>query len=660
MDAVTEAMQREVALDCYQGTPLERVWCYIEGAQRELVEKSGLDSDSVSIDDAFKSYIWPFIVQMKNMVFFQDQAVIYSASETEESADKGFPKLTLAQVQQKYPGLSMRGTEAAINIELFGRVQGNRRVLASEKAFSALQMLARTRAAGMTQIDLKNALNVDARSMFHFIKILDLEGLVSKVAAFTKNGHTNLIFLRRFAKPESEEAAMASGANNEPDQTTAMSKLEFLSSMVRKSLRKKISDLLQQAETGVMVESDVMDAVKLDWCNLRERKYFHRVTRDLWENGCIEVLRLQVKDPEGPGLATSGAALLGDEEAQAQVEEDEEEEVNDNNNDGVDDGDDDDDADDNDRVKGAAEPEEASVKQEQMDIDDAAKAGGSAVVKQERSSRSEPALEKRKRKQQQKTERIKRRRMELKRQRDCLRDGYSFRRCLRFVKPYVQKRKVRDRVGIPMQNPSAADGARAKGDASNGISVDVEGDDVEAEAEDDVEAEVENEAIYDDDSDDNADLVDVEALKEKDDVRHLLSRDEVRIGLSSVMPLETQMFRLIALSGRNGTVAKALQFILRENSNKLITRVLMRLEKTPYVDARNMLPGVLMDPIEDADKKEYIISAVEEFVGREHRKRYFANPRAQAAIAALTAKRAAVLDSGADAAEDTEVIVNRA
>ncbi|KAJ2599454.1 hypothetical protein H4R99_003712 [Coemansia sp. RSA 1722] len=628
MDAITETLRREVTLDCYQGTSLERAWEYVAMAQRELAETNKLGSDTVNISESFKCYIWPFI----------------------QTTDNNFAHLTLNQVEQKYPELKMRGTEAAINTELFGRVQGNRKILASEKAFLALQLLARARAEGVTQVDLKTALDVDARSMFHYIKVLDIEGLVTKVAAFTNNGHTNLIFLRRFAKTDTEESAQNSDNNKEPDQ--AMDRVEFLSSMIRKGLRKKISDILQQSETGVMVESDVMDVVKLDWCNLRERKYFHRVTRELWENGCIEVVMLQVKDSEGPRATATSAVVLSDDEAEAdqsQTQDQDQDQDQDREGSGDEDGGDkgdvinEDDEIDN-ESKESADPEVAAIKQEQASMEDAVKAGDDPTVKQERKSRPELLMEKKKRKRQQVLEKSKRRRMEQKRMRECLREGYSFRRCLRFIKPYVQKLKVRDRLGIPTQSQSTADKVRSRVDG-----------DIDADADAEAEEEEEDDG---DDSDANADSVDFEAVKEKEDVRYLLSKDEVHIGLSTVMPLETQIFRLIALSGRNGTVAKALQFILRENSHKLITRILMRLEKTPYVDAHNMLPGVVMNPIADADKKEYIVTSVDEFVGREHRKRFFANPRAQAAIAALTAKHAVI--PLADDAQDTSAIVDRA
>ncbi|KAJ2888687.1 hypothetical protein FB639_000463, partial [Coemansia asiatica] len=675
MDVITETLRREVALDCYQGTPLERVWAYVEMAQRELAEKNGLGADSVNVDDSFKSYIWPFILQMKSMVFFQDETVIYSASEMQQTTDKNFPQLTLTQAQQKYPRLSMRGTEAAINTELFGRVQGNRRILASEKAFLTLQLLARARAEGMTQVDLKNTLNVDARSMFHFIKILDLEGLVSKMAAFTNNGHTNLVLLRRFAQKEpEEEPAQGSVTNNDPDQqNTAIDKFEFLTSMVRKGLRKRISDILQQAETGVMVESDVIDAVKLDWCNLRERKYFHRVTRDLWESGCIEVLRLQVKDPEGPSSATtaSSAVVLSNEETNQDQAQDHEE-----NEDGDRSGDDEEIEEGADADAEADEEEDNGNGDNDNENKDTAESVEKTMVKKEKMSSSESILEKKKRKREQTMEKNKRRKRELKRIRDRLREGYSFRRCLRFIKPYVPKRKERGRLGIPMQEQSAANQNHSRADndeACHNTTVidadldaedDIDGDgdvdvDDDIDGDGDVDVDVEDDAIYDEDSDANVDSVDVEAIKEKEDVRYLLSKDEVHIGLSNIMPLETQIFRLIALSGRSGTVTKALQFILRENSHKLIARVLARLEKTPFVDAQSMLPGVLMDPIVNADK-EYLITSVEEFVGREHRRRYFANPRAQAAIAALTSKHDVAPDSSVGAIEDTVAIVDRA
>ncbi|KAJ1739387.1 hypothetical protein LPJ58_007089, partial [Coemansia sp. RSA 1591] len=104
------------------------------------------------------------------------------------------------------------------------------------------------------------------------------------------------------------------------------------------------------------------------------------------------------------------------------------------------------------------------------------------------------------------------------------RPGYSYRRCARFIKPYANKRKVRSSVGIPLQ---AKDRAAAMHDASGSD------DDANMSSSDD-------------------EAVDIDAIKEKDDISNMLAKPQVLLGKLALLPIDVQIVRMIALSGTYG------------------------------------------------------------------------------------------------------------
>ncbi|KAJ1898122.1 hypothetical protein LPJ66_002949 [Kickxella alabastrina] len=553
MDDIAETLRREITLDGYRGTKLGRLWVYVEQAQRQLLEKNSLDSSSVEVDDAMKSYLWPQIIRLKNMVFFEDKVVIYDSVDLGNSANTMLPTLTLAQVEQQYPQLTVRGSSGAINKELFGREEGSRKVLASEKAFEIMQLLAQSRNMGVTQFKLGKDVNVEPKSVFHYVKILDAEGLIVKLATYQNGTHTNLVMLRRFSNDLSDTKAVLNFIKDSGEGEQALGAVD---SLVRYGLRQKISDALEKSEGGVMVETDLIDALQLDLWNLSQRKYFHRVVRNLIDGGVLERVRVQVKD-----IVPSGGRPL--REAVDSEEPD------------------------------SAEEESASgAKEKQLKRKmGKARAGQTKRLRTNKPRPKGPGH----------------------------REGHSYRRCLRLLTPYVSNQVRRDKMGIPRR---ARDG---QDDAVPEVDEDEDEDDVDVDADDD-----------DDDGGANG-IPDIEAIKEKEDLRYLLSKDEVQIGLLATLPLDAQVFRLIALSGAHGTVINAMLFLLGQVSYKMIVRVLGRLEKTPVHNSNRMLPGMIMDAVDASENEsEFLVTSVNEFLGREKRKRYYANPLAWAAIASLT------------------------
>ncbi|KAJ2745117.1 hypothetical protein GGI20_002415 [Coemansia sp. BCRC 34301] len=565
MDDLLQTVKLEVTLDCMEGSSLSKVWSYVELAQRRLLQRNGLDPESASVDVSIKRYLWPHILTLSGMTFVNEGSVIYDPAATIDSgAPSDFSLLSADEVESRFPDLVVRASPSAIYKEIFGREEGNERLLKSTYAFKLIQELSRSREKGVTQIKLSRTFSLDPRSTFHFIKIIDREGLIAKYSTYECGNTTNLWVLRRFVADRQDAAGNASGLvgrTNVPAPDPSNSGESLTAFFVSNEMRKQVSDILEAPGAGYMIDTDLMDLLKLDIWSTRHRKYFQRVIRYLTDNGYVEQVELQIPDAAALPVAPPGV--------------------------------------------------------EPMDVDTAEAPESTNSEKAKKARREIQLL----RTQKERAER-------------GLREGHSFRRCLRSIKPYVAKTKTRTRFGVPLvqsaeERPARAADAVQDDDGGGGLSD-------AAMAESDV---ADNEDGVDSSSDD--DELDVEALKEKDDLRYMLSKHSVQVGSLAMLPPEAQVLRLIALSGSHGIVARAIQHLLKWTSNKPISRCLNRLEQTPVFLSDGSWPGVYTpEELKQENIKhlgEMLVEAVEEFMGREHRKRYFVNTRATMATASLTA-----------------------
>ncbi|ORX71543.1 hypothetical protein DL89DRAFT_266545 [Linderina pennispora] len=490
MDVILETVKREITLDCTRGSSLDRVWSF-------MAEDSGVPADNMV-------YLWPYISSLDGLTFINGQSEhIFDPADDEKR--KEFQALTFAQVASH---------DAEINRELLGRPEGVPRVMNSPKSFKVLEL-----------ITVSTELGLDPRSSFHFIKVLEAEGM--------EGLNTNLIILRRNLPAPKKESktrnhiTIVDGVpvkKKLPNPGYERAPEEMVSNLVRFKLRNRISDILEQSESGSM-------AVGLDFYDRRHRKYFHRRVR-MRE---IKNAEYEIPDEHLPRIPTTDG---GKEDIDAEMKE------------------------------------RARIK--------AAKA----------------------------------KRMTLIRQKKARRMGLELRRCVRFIKP----------VGVPLKR-------RREHDRAGSTAVPADGHTSQDEDENDDEDEDEDAALANDDDDDDDEMAGIEAVKEHADIKHLLSMPQVRMGMLSGMSLESQVFRL-------GTVAKAVQFILREHNYKTLVRVFDRLVKSPIVLGDGSLPGTYAvagsaNAPTQIPKTEMLITSVDEFLGREHRKRYFANPAATSLISQL-------------------------
>ncbi|KAI9505820.1 hypothetical protein BX070DRAFT_244274, partial [Coemansia spiralis] len=312
MDNIIHTLKREIALDGEQGTSLDRIWHYVKVAHQETLKRNSIDSDAISIESDFKEYLWPYILRTDGLLFVANGKTLYdtSASSVTKATSLGsanrFANLPISEVEAKHPDMIVKGSTAVINRELYGREDGNKKIQSSDKAQGIYELVARSRSNGATQSALAKNLSIDSRSMYHFIKVIASQGLIVKFMTHDGESNTNLILLRRFSdfvdtenrnfrslddnsQPNgAEEQAGDTGGNITNAANEAGLRQAAISKIIRAGLRQKISDVMKNLQATYIVELDLVEEVGIDFWNKFQRKYFHRVARDMCQEGYIE------------------------------------------------------------------------------------------------------------------------------------------------------------------------------------------------------------------------------------------------------------------------------------------------------------------------------------------------------------------------------------
>ncbi|KAJ1907268.1 hypothetical protein LPJ81_000859, partial [Coemansia sp. IMI 209127] len=592
MDTIIRTLKREVALDGVQGATLEGLWDYVKVARQETMEQLNLDCSDVLVDQPLKEYLWPIILRTSGLIFKINDTVVYdvSAASVTSNAQTGFArfsKLSLSQVESKYPGLIVRGTTAVINKELYNSEQGNRRVAVSSGTEKIMHGIARAKQKGVTQRDLAKNLSIDNRSMFCYVRNLESEGLITKLPIYQDGCNTNLLMLRRYqgiytsaeTANVTQHTVPASGnmgqADNEGEGTPAprdgSQRVDVIASMAHSRLRKRLCDYMQNLEASFIVDVDLMDAMDINISDRSQRKFFQRNVSRLCEDGYIECVRVLFPDPDAKKPTSPSESKDGQKEA---ANEDPGS-IN--------------------QVPPAAEDLQNPAEDNSVDLaleHSMFPLENKWHVKEDRSTPK----------------------------------GYVYRRCYRFLKPYVRKDRVVAGVGIPLQQTSRDNRQIGENEPL-------------AVADDDEAGDSDEISEFNSSSDDEAPQVD--DVKERDEIKYLLTKPQARFGELACLSLDAQLFRLIALSGSHGTVTRALWVLVSSVGLKVIIRAVTRLENTLVFRPDGSIPGVCTTATQRGQNKrhlgEKLVTTVDEFIGREHRKRFFANPIAQPLIALLTA-----------------------
>ncbi|KAI8904527.1 hypothetical protein DFJ77DRAFT_480527, partial [Powellomyces hirtus] len=193
MDDILKLVVDELALEGSEGCSIEALWALLEGRlaltrTKEDDDSFGDDEDGATaematmMDEHMKGYLWPFIVMLKDVEFFvqtgapkkpkqkagkqKAQALPIEAIPKNELREK-----KLAQVMEEY-GTSLhiaacKEARHAAVLSLYDLSWNLKDVM-----FSVLEKIGQSRAKGISQFKLAKILEVDPRSIFHYIKVL--------------------------------------------------------------------------------------------------------------------------------------------------------------------------------------------------------------------------------------------------------------------------------------------------------------------------------------------------------------------------------------------------------------------------------------------------------------------------------------------------------
>ncbi|KAJ2557713.1 hypothetical protein EV175_001182 [Coemansia sp. RSA 1933] len=588
MDTIVQTLLREVALDGTQGSDLERLWEYVRVAQRETMDQLKLDSSDDLVDRSLKEYLWPIILGTRGLIFKDGDTVVYDTSAAPETQaiqkqfDK-FSKLTLGQVESKYPGLIVRGSTAIINKEIYGSEQGIPRIISSACKVSTLQEIARAKQRGVTQRVVSKRLKLDNRSVFCYIRSLESEGLVCKIPTYEDGCNTNLLVLRRYqsiysdvkVSDDPEQMVRIARSTEEPIDDNSGEGVpapiddnhpaNVIASTMHSRFRKKICDYMQNLSASYIVDVDLIDAMGVDNFNGTWRRFFQRMVSRLCDDGYIECVRVLFPDPNQttptppPGSNPDDLHDAGSKSSKAQP----------------------------------GEPDDPS----ELDDVEIGREQNMLPVKRRKLNRNDRLAP----------------------------SGFMYRRCYRLLKPYASRSKVIASVGVPLQQLGRDDNQATENGSLTAVNDDEAGD---------------SEELSDINSSSDEESPKVDDVKERADINHLLSMPQVKFGELACLSLDAQVFRLIALAGSHGTVARAIEVVVTNMPFRSISRIITRLETTSVFRPDGSIPGVYTSASQRKQNKrhlnEKLITFVEEFLGREHRKRYFVNPIAQPLIEYLT------------------------
>ncbi|KAJ2808979.1 hypothetical protein H4R20_000487 [Coemansia guatemalensis] len=581
MDDILQTIKKEVTLDGVEGSTLSRVWDYADLGQRRLLEKNGVNSEGASADSALRAYLWPHIARIPSLIFLNRDKTILDNTDP-ESADskeaKKFLKLGISELEKKYPELVVRASQSAIYKLIFGREEGIDRVISSQGAMKLLMCLMRAREKGVTQNRLAKDNQIDPRAAFYFLKVLDNYGLTVKHRTFDEGCNTNLLILRMFT-PEAKEGG---DVYRSVPSTGAKDSGKGDDEDAMDIDRPQFSTTNAKSEIAKLVQSGLRTRIcellsSTDSGYMIETDLIDGVGLDIWKESHLVYYRRVIRSLRDKGYV---------EIVRVQVPE---------------------------PSLNHASSDSASSAEENADA-----GSQSTKVKQVRIGKKMGVSGKKHKE---------------------LRHGYSYRRCIRFIKPYVDIGKVRASVGIPKHakqraNIGATQESRAAESNQPNISAEEEEEDILESSDDDV--------------------VDIDAARVKEDIKHILSRPQVQIGMLASLPLDMQLFRLIALAGTHGIVLHALCYFLKGIGYRMIDRAVNRLATTPVFTQDGGFPGMVISEEEKAQNltrlDEMLVVRVDECIGREHRRRLFANPLAQPLFSRL------IVDYTQDVGVDSSIV----
>ncbi|KAJ1558771.1 Annexin A2 [Nowakowskiella sp. JEL0078] len=364
MDRLLAAAVDEVALEGEFGCSMSRFWTLLDSAYREIQsDVCGTYSDVLEVsplprlfekisknfkltvislctelDPSLKSYIWPFIVQLKDLQFFirepgqksfrmpakirssKDKNSVVIANESKEAVNfnsiilkKNLTHLSLHEIADNYgDSLCVFASREQRHLSLIGTNNISENHVDTQ--FLILSMIGHYRETGISQVEIARTLEMDSRSLHHYVKFHSV-----KYPIVVKGSLSNLCVHVRFMEFNVGYQEYKKTVNFKSNINSNLMSLASNNNIVADSLcinveRHKLTLLLSEMKNQTIVQCDLISALvsyyfqkvnEIDYwlykkpgtIALHERKYFQRMLDILVKDGYIE--RLDIPKPNG-------------------------------------------------------------------------------------------------------------------------------------------------------------------------------------------------------------------------------------------------------------------------------------------------------------------------------------------------------------------------
>ncbi|KAJ3216040.1 hypothetical protein HDU67_010000 [Dinochytrium kinnereticum] len=271
------------------------------------------------LDQNMKEFLWPWIARHVDLKFslpnVEGKKGRSSKTQTgHEALATDLLNLSYTDAVEMYgDSLNVAASEQQVRSCLFGTAGAPPKLSA---AYHAILLFAiRSRGAGVTQADIAKELNIDPRTVFHYLKTLCARRYLTKFPIAHNGIHTNLLVHRKFTQnsPMYREYLRATIA----ERSTATDEHQDLLTQIHQMLdspalygfaaessdidisrtavsyhadliRQRVILLLKNAKNNTMVISDLRDALLRTNCSKFEKKWFNGQITQLANAGYIE------------------------------------------------------------------------------------------------------------------------------------------------------------------------------------------------------------------------------------------------------------------------------------------------------------------------------------------------------------------------------------
>ncbi|KAJ3236121.1 hypothetical protein HDU81_011156 [Chytriomyces hyalinus] len=308
MDDYIAACVDEIALEGPSGCTLDRLWSLVASKWQtdgpidvEQLASGSNTTPFTDMDEPLRNYVWPFLLS---------DSQLSVRGDVEVSKDD-LMNMSQGDIVGRYGNrLQIAASVAARQFSM-----GITNVRISDVNANTLCIIAKARKEGVTQVELSKLAKMDARNLFHQIKVLLNHNLIDKIPVTIKGTHTNLCILRRFVKENehyvsfqlsqqvaatavSDQAIIDDAIIQEQVQMLMEERRSRTSSSSRtvaggeghvqcELIKHQITVLLAGAKGNVMLTSDITDILAM--IPRLDRKMINRAMITLSDKGYVEI-----------------------------------------------------------------------------------------------------------------------------------------------------------------------------------------------------------------------------------------------------------------------------------------------------------------------------------------------------------------------------------